>query len=426
MASDIQSALPSKIYAEAIVRSQSGESLLRSDLVTSDNVAQFYAEPNLLNSTAGRLQSAGFEILDIGKFSISIAAAPEVYERSLQTRLEAVELSVIKEMGLRTTATFINSTDEKPFGEIDTCTTSWDEFLDGISINAPLYYFFENVPSPSPPLTTKKYLSVPDGVAQGLNATLVHQNGIRGKGVRVVMVDTGWYPHPFFSQHHYNVRPILASGSVNPFQDEHGHGTGESANIFALAPEAELIMVKADVADNGESKNINYIAAFKKAIALKPSIISCSWGSDLRSPQLSAFHQVLAAVISDAVNQGIIVIFAAGNGHWGFPAQHPDVIAAGGVFMHLEGLQAGELEASSYASGFVSRIYADRHVPDVCGLVGQVPYGAYIMLPVPPSSLIDQVLSLVAGDEGDGTSPTDGLLLVGLLLPRHSWLGFAL
>ena len=396
--------LPPKVYAEAIVHSESGESLLRSSsLVTSKNVSRFCANSNLVNLAVERLQASGFEILNVSKISISIAAAPDIYERSLQTKLEAVERSVIKEMAQRTTATFINSVDDKPFGEIDTSITSWGEVLDGIAINEPVYYLASNLPSALPPTTTK-YLSVPDGVAQGLNATLVHQAGIKGKGIKVVMIDTGWYPHPFFKRNNYKVNAILAPGSSYPLQDDQGHGTGESANLCSLAPEAELTMIKADVALEGKFKNVNSIAAFKTAVALRPDIISCSWGSDLRSYQLSPYQQTLAAVIADAVQQGIIVIFSAGNGHWGFPAQHPDVIAAGGVYKHLEGALKGKLEASNYASGFVSPVYEDRRVPDICGLVGQRPYAAYIMLPVPPNSLIDQVRSNVK----DGTIPTDG------------------
>ena len=50
---------------------------------------------------------------------------------------------------------------------------------------------------------------------------------------------------------------------------------------------------------------------------------------------------------------GIVVVFAAGNGHWGFPGQHPDVISVGGVDIG----QNGTLRASDYASGFMSNIY---------------------------------------------------------------------
>jgi serine protease AprX len=400
-----QAKLPSKIYAEAIVRSVSGESLLHSSsLVTSENVAQFYAEPNLLSSSVKRLQAEGFEILDVGKTSISIAADSDIYERSLQTTLETVEVPVIKEIVGETTATFINAIDDKPFGEIDTSQTSWDKLLDGIAINEPAYYFRPPIPAESPPETTVKYLRVPDDIAQGLNATLAHQNGIKGRGVKVVMVDTGWYRHPFFSKYNYKVNVVLAPGSSAPFEDDNGHGTGESANLLAVAPDAELTMVKADVALAGQFKNVNSVAAFKKAVSLRPDIISCSWGSNQISRQFSPFNQALAVAIADAVRRGIIVIFAAGNGQWSFPSQHPDVISVGGVYLHLDGLLKGQLEASNSASSFISQIYPGRRVPDVCGLVGQRPYGAYIMLPVPPGSQKDQEHSFV----GDGTKPTDG------------------
>jgi len=400
-----QPEFPSKVYAEAVVRSATGASLLRfSSLVTSENVVQFQAEPNLVTLAVKRLQAAGFEILDVGKALISIAAEREVYERSFQTRLEAIERPVIKEMGEPSTATFINSVDDKPFGEIDTSDTIWNEVLDGIAINEPIYYTQRPSPAIAPPATTKKYLNVPDDVAQGLNATPVHQQGITGKGVRVVMIDSGWYPHPFFRHHNYKVNVLLSPGATDPERDDSGHGTGESANVFAIAPEAELTMIKFDVALEGKLTNVTSVAAFKRAIEQRPDIISCSWGSDQRSSRLSPQDKVLAAVIARAVREGIVVIFAAGNGSWGFPAQHPDAIAVGGVYKHLHGSLKGRLEASNYASSFISPVYPGRQVPDLCGLVGQLPDGAYIMLPIPPDGWRDRVLSVV----GDGTSPSDG------------------
>ncbi|MGB3203519.1 MAG: S8 family serine peptidase, partial [Crinalium sp.] len=400
-----QPELPPKIYAEAVVRSVSGISLLRySNPIISENVAQFYAEPNLIQLAVKRLKTAGFEILDVGKAAISIAANPEVYERSLQTKLEAVERPCIKEMGEPTTATFINSVDSKPFGEIDISNTIWDDVLDGIALNEPVFYTRPTTPATEPPEKTAKYLNVPDEVAQGLNATLVHQEGITGKGVKVAMIDSGWYPHPFFRQLNYKVNVVLTPGSTAPEQDNSGHGTGESANIFAIAPEAELTMIKFGVGIEGEINNVNSVAAFKLAIEQQPDIISCSWGSDQRNRQLSPQDKILAVAVARAVSEGIVVIFAAGNGQWGFPAQHPDAIAVGGVYKHLEGSLKGLLEASNYASSFVSPVYQGRQVPDVCGLVGQLPYGAYIRLPVPPGSQADRDRSAA----GDGTLPSDG------------------
>jgi subtilisin family serine protease len=74
-----------------------------------------------------------------------------------------------------------------------------------------------------------------------------------------------------------------------------------------------------------------------------------------------------------------------------------EVISAGGVFV----AEDGQMLASDYASAFDSRIYPGRHVPDLCGLVGQAANGAsYIMLPVASGAALDA--------RSDGTRPDDG------------------
>lgn len=398
---------PPKVYAEAVVRSASGESLLRSkQAITRHTVDQFHATDGDLQRAATDLQRAGFEVLDIGRTSVNIAAPAEVYGAVLKARLETVERPTTRDLSQPGVAEFINSQDQSSFGEIDLSNTGWEDLLDGVAINAPAYYLQGPIPKATPPLTSKPYLQVPTDLAMELRATLAHGQGITGKGVKVAVVDSGCYTqHPFFQHHSYHLQAVLGPGAANPEEDENGHGTGVVANLLAIAPEVDLTLVKADVALASKSRNINSTAAFRAAVALKPDIISCSWGSDLRSPYyLSSFHRVLASAIADAVNQGILVVCAAGNGQWGFPSQHPDVIAVGGVFKHLEGSLKGRLEASNYASSFISAIYPDRRVPDVCGLVGQLPSAAYIMLPVSPGSEIDQLRALT----GDETETTDG------------------
>ena len=147
-----------------------------------------------------------------------------------------------------------------------------------------MYYLRHPCPLPTPPSVRQTYLQVPDGLAQALNAQSLHQQGICGQGTHVVMVDTGWYRHPYFTQHNYDVKVVLAPGSDSPEMDHHGHGTGESANLLAIAPQTRLTVVKADVAINGKCRNVNSIAAFRTAANLRPDVISCSWGSDVRYP----------------------------------------------------------------------------------------------------------------------------------------------
>src|SRR5262249_20139260 len=157
----------------------------------------------------------------------------------------------------------------------------------------------------------------------------LHRMGVTGRGIRVAMVDSGWYRHSYFTSRGYKVAPVvLGPGASESDKDESGHGTGESANILALAPECELLPVKMNF--------VNTIGAFNAAVALRPDIITCSWGS--HSPFfLSAADVALGASVAAAVASGITVIFAAGNGHAGFPGQHPDVVSAGGVFMDSDG-----------------------------------------------------------------------------------------
>lgn len=397
--------LPDRVFAEAVVRSASGASLLDSpEAVTSETVDQFLASADTVQAAAQELRSAGFDIIDIGSISITVAAPPAVYERALSTQLQAVDRPVIKELQQIDTATFINAADTKPFGEVDVSHTPFSQLLDGVALSEPLYYFGEACPSPTPPITSEDYLTVPDGVADGLNAQSTHRQGITGKGIKVVMVDSGWYAHPYFAKHNYNVKVVLAPGSTGCTTDGLGHGTGESANLLAIAPDIELTMVKADVAISGSSKHVNAVSALRKAIELRPDIISCSWGSDQRRRIISPYNRVMGAVIADAVRRGITVVFSAGNGQYGFPGQHPDVISAGGVYRYVSGPLKGSLEASNYASSFVSPMYPKRQVPDVCGLVGKLPYGSYLMLPIPPGSEIDRRLSAL----NDGTKVADG------------------
>ena len=68
------------------------------------------------------------------------------------------------------------------------------------------------------------------------------------------------------------------------------------------------------------------------------------------------------------------------------------MIAVGGVHPNYPFLSWDDLEASSYASSFDSKLYPGRHVPDVCGLVGRKTAqgtAPLIMLPVQPGCALD-------------------------------------
>lgn len=406
--------LPPVVYAEASVRSVGRISLFDAPkIVTSETVESFYSESQLTERAVQKLRTEGFEVLHVGATSITIGAPPETYQRVFKTRIVAEERSAVRNFGEPGTATFLECPDTAMPGLIDTSKSPLADELEGVAINEPVYYHGAPALAPPPPAVAVPaavpapnffgprrlywHLTVPGDVAVATNAERAHRAGFTGKGVRVVMVDSGWYRHPFFTVRGYRSTPVvLGPGAANADHDEVGHGTGESANIFAVAPDVQFTMVKLSF--------VNAVGGLNAAVALKPHIISCSWGSNVLDPPLSAANQALAAAVANAVRLGIIVVFSAANGSFGFPGQHPDVISAGGVYMRED----GAFEATPYASGFASRVYPGRNSPDLCGLVGLPPRACYIMLPIEPGCQIDMDLAGGVFPAGDGTAPNDG------------------
>jgi subtilisin family serine protease len=404
-----ESKVPAKIYAQASPHSIGGVSMFDVNTdntnfygadgkaitaINAENVGNFFSAENLVTKAVAQLQQAGFEVLQVTPTTINIAGTKEVYEKAFNTKIVAEERPAIKSFGEETTAGFLDSPDTSLPGLISTKGTDFEDTLEGIAIEEPRYFMGTSMFAP---LKSYWHLRVPGDISLGTNADKAHRSGITGKGVKVAMCDSGWYKHPYFEGRGYKAAPVtLGPGATHPLKDESGHGTGESANIFAVAPDVNFLPVKMSF--------VNSIGAFNTAVSLNPDIITCSWGSHKPDGPLSAADIALAAAVAAAVASGITVIFSAGNGQSGFPGQHPDVIAAGGVFMD----QNERLQASDYSSGFVSTIYPGRRSPDLCGLVGMKPKAAYIMLPVEPFDDIDAGLSGNTYPDGDETGPKDG------------------
>jgi subtilisin family serine protease len=386
--------LPDRVFAHASPRSIGGRSLFEAGAaVTSSTVEAFFSEEAVVQAAVARLQQAGFEVLQVTPTTINIAGSPATFERAFGTPLVVEQRSVLVAGGAERARTFVAPRAADLPGLIDTGGSPLADVIEGVAIEEPVTYFA----SAFPPRAAYWHLDVPAGVSLGLNADLAHRAGITGAGVEVIMVDSGWYRHPYFTARGYRSSPVvLAPGAWNPDDDGIGHGTGESANAFAAAPDIDFTMVK--------QSPVNATSSFARAVELAPQVISCSWGFDLESGPLTAINQALAASIATAVARGIVVVFSAGNGQFGFPGQHPDVISAGGTYLGPD----GSLVASDYASGFASSIYPGRDVPDVCGLVGMAPKAIYLMLPLAPGEGIDVEYAGATHPDGDETAPDDG------------------
>lgn len=263
------------------------------------------------------------------------------------------------------------------------------------------------IPSAMPPGVNYFHLEMPKDVPALLNVDPVHQAGTTGDGIRIAMVDSGFAheSHPFFVGNGFRSTVDLAPHATSDKTDVNGHGTGESANIFSVAPGATFIGIKVDN-DSDPRQGASMLEGFQTALQHQPHVISISMGYDLRDEQsgkqLAVLPSSLAALeaeIQAAVASGIVVVFSAGNGHFSFPGMMPDVISVGGVFVD----ENGSLQASDYASAFDSKIYSGRHVPDFCGLVGLLPHACYIMLPIPTGCEIDREMAAA-----DLTGAADG------------------
>jgi subtilisin family serine protease len=393
-----------RILAEVSPRSIGGVSLFETtSTITVENVNQFHSETEDIASTSRELCCLGFEVLQEGPVTISIAGSRRLFEEVFGAQFTTQQTTVMEGRAVEFLA---SAAPLQAVGELA-------NLIEGIAITYPPTYF--GPPSPLPPLAQAnpqayRYLFVPDEVGLILNANRVHRIGATGKGIKVAIIDTGFYQHPFFNWHGYNASVILGPGATNPEKDDLGHGTFVAANMFAVAPNAELILIK----DAG-----NPVGCCMKAVNAKPKVLICPFGYNIDSmtwsqlkaadPGMYSYLKALEAAIAQTVTNGITVCVAGGTGARSFPGSHPDVISVGGVHPNDQFLSFDDLEASTYASSFDSKLYPGRHVPDVCGLVGKrvttSPAAPLVMSLVQPGCSFDLPNT---GSTNDGWSIVSG------------------
>jgi subtilisin family serine protease len=388
--------------------------------LSSAAATTFTPDPLDVDKAIAELHRRGFRLSNRGRLTVSVRGTRQQFESTFGTKLSPFYIRPAEDADIH--AFFYPAAD-----------APWDpdaalmELIDDAYIQWPHIYMAKkpanrksaarrakkNLGSISavPPAIDYYHLEMPSGVSSLLRASQVHQQGTTGKGVTIAMIDSGFaHSHPFFIKNGYWSTVDLAPNAVNGTTDGNGHGTGESTNIFAVAPGATFIGIKLDN-DDPRRQGATILEGFQQALQHKPHVISVSLGYDLVEMDRTTRERfdthltklpnglvALEAEVQAAVARGTVVVFSAGNGQVSFPGMLPEVISAGGVYVD----EKGKLQASDYASAFASRIYAGRHVPDFCGLVGLLPDADYIMLPIPPRSEID-----IDKADHDGTGPGD-------------------
>lgn len=398
-----------QVFAVVSPRSVGGIPIFDStDVITSENVSAFYSEESDVRRVRNQLADYGFNILSVGPATISFSGSAQLFRDTFGVQLstkDRIEVSANQQVEF-----FAASTEDAE--RLRQPPQALASFAEGIAIARPPELYESALP-PIAPIdpSAYRYFFVPDDIAVMLRASRVHRLGVTGKDVVVAMIDTGHYNHPFFKLHGYRVlTTLLGPGTSNPGDDMYGHGTGESANIFAAAPDIRLRPIKG---------GFDAVGDFNVAIASspQPQIMTNSWGYNVdfqswaqwksSDPSFYNYLRALEATVASAIASGIVVCFSCGNGtKRGFPSSHPEVISVGGVHVNYPSLS---LEASSYASSFASSLYPGRRCPDVCGLTGKAANisGATrapsIMLPVQPGASLDAISpSTGAPDDGWG------------------------
>lgn len=251
----------------------------------------------------------------------------------------------------------------------------------------------------TPPLIREHHVRLPDQLGEILKAAPAHARGVTGRGVRVAIIDSGFWPHPFYAERGYRISHVRTHKEPAPERDEYGHGTAQLASLFAIAPEAEVLAIKC------MDRDPSY--ALEKALALDPKVINCAWGFNIDhkgAKGLPSEFQKMHRILRKAVRRGISIVAAGGNGQQPFPGNMPEVIAAGGVYWGPD----GHFEPSDVSSKFNSHIFPGRAVPDVCGLVGNRPHGRLLLVPVPPRATLAKKPSfstIAAGDSKETRAP---------------------
>lgn len=81
-----------KVIAQAILLRRDGSSILEATQpVTSETVAMYKVEEELVREASAKLSAYGFEIGEAGPYSLSIAGGKKLFERVFRTRLMAMK-----------------------------------------------------------------------------------------------------------------------------------------------------------------------------------------------------------------------------------------------------------------------------------------------------------------------------------------------
>jgi hypothetical protein len=259
---DSPARIPARLHGYLSVNSKGGTSVFDAETIPA-KTDEFRGSKQDANRAIKVAENSGLEVIAQSRLGLAVVGPASAYEELTGGKVVTQELLVYAEAATRRYVTHVDITGKNQPEELGCgVPKSKNSGIEAVILERPRAPQASVAvpappvlrapqgggiwPSPIPPNAAGFYLRVPQDVALGLGAPDAQRRGFRGQGVTVAMVDTGFYLHPFFPAHHYQIAtPIVVVPGADQGSDPVGHGTGESANIFANAPDAQLQPIRA-------------------------------------------------------------------------------------------------------------------------------------------------------------------------------------
>lgn len=346
-----------RVGAVVSVRSVGGQSAFDpKGPINAACAGAFSSKQDDARHVANTLIKLGFAITHFHPLAISFAGTPAQFKDSFGVRL--AKSSKPGGRG-RITEAYSPHPDDTP--RLLDLPQAFEGRAEGIAIACPPK-LIDDAGLPVRGVSDEQRLPrcLPDELAMSIWGDGLPPFDASGDGIVAAQIGTGVYRHRFFAQRRYRLLPtLLGPGQKDSVRDDHGHGTGEAACLFAAAPNLRLRPVK------GLLDPVGDMLMTMESLP-KPDLIIASWGYEvdqldwkrLKSENLNLHNylRLLEIAIASATAEGIVVTATAPRTWKSFPTSHADVLAIG--------LAADDGPAGAGDIPVESGLYPGRYIPD--------------------------------------------------------------
>ena len=77
------------------------------------------------------------------------------------------------------------------------------------------------------------------------NIQILHEQGYKGKGQRICIIDTGSHLHSFIVNNIVTGKNFTNEGTPEDYTDKNNHGSFCIGEVIQVAPECEVVVAKA-------------------------------------------------------------------------------------------------------------------------------------------------------------------------------------